>query len=74
MDIIVYNYDTNLYSSTHRNWSELHIFLLYVQEVVTLQKKNILIYVHQKIMVTPFFNYSFTEQNNFRSHELDLIK
>ena len=31
--------------------------LLYVQEVVTLQRKNIPIYLHQKIGFTPFFNY-----------------
>ena len=30
----------------------------YVQEVVTLQKKNILIYLHQKIRFTPLFNYN----------------
>ena len=30
--------------------------ILYVQEVVTLQK-NITIYLHKKIMFTPFFNY-----------------
>ena len=32
------------------------IVLLYVQEVVTLQKKY-LIYLHQKMRVTPFINY-----------------
>ena len=30
-------------------------FILYVQEVVTLQK-NILIYLHQKIRLKEFFN------------------
>ena len=35
------------------------IFLvLYVQEVVTLQKKNI--YLHQKMRFTPFINYYHT--------------
>ena len=32
------------------------IIILYVQEVVTLQKKY-LIYLHQKMMFTPFINY-----------------
>ena len=34
----------------------LNIKLLYVQEVVTLQKKY-LIYLHQKMRFTPFINY-----------------
>ena len=49
--------------------------VLYVQEVVTLQKKY-LIYLRQKMRFTPFINYydTFTEQNNFRSRELNWIK
>ena len=52
-----------------------------LQEVVTLQKKY-LIYLHLKLRSSPFINYtilkgecySFTEQNNFRSDELDWNK
>ena len=32
------------------------LYILYVQEVVTLQKKY-LIYLHQKMRLTPFINY-----------------
>ena len=56
--------------------------ILYFQEVVTLQK-NILIYISiRKLGLNVYFTitiflveyYSFTEQNNFRSHELYWIK
>ena len=52
--------------------------VLYVQEVVTLQKKY-LIYLHQthRFLTITIFQveyYSYTEQNNFRTHELDWIK
>ena len=55
--------------------------VLYVQEVVTLQKKY-LIYLHQNMRFTPFINYfdtlvehySFKGRNNFRSHEFNWIK
>ena len=55
--------------------------LLYVQEVVTLQKNNNYICIrkwglHHFLIITIFKEeyYSFIEHNNLRSHELDSIK
>ena len=54
-------------------------YVLYVQEVVTLQQKY-LIYLHQKMRFTPFINYYDTlgwilfvyKARYFRSHELNI--
>ena len=63
--------------------SSIHVLylILYVQEVVILQKRY-LIYLHQKnnkchlstITILQVEYFSFTEQNNFRSHEFNWIK
>ena len=50
--------------------------ILYVQEVVTLQKNIYYVCLHYllTIMILQVEYYSFTEQNNFRSHKFNWIK